>query len=221
MSLLNSYDIIEWKKVDTNKRICIMKKKASCEHDVSKSLSQNGTLTLKTVTKDDAGLYSLELFKDGMSLIEEETKLNIEVWVPKLTITENCDNGIVLTCNVENSYVEKFDWTLNGKSLSPTQAQFSGNNEKVTLKMTFKTSDTFVCIARSATKSVESAPKTLTCKADINWFLIGGIAVEGLLVLVLFVVICCICQKNRQGQQSLDEELPTMSTIQTEGETRL
>ncbi|KAK1167897.1 myelin-associated oligodendrocyte basic protein isoform X2 [Acipenser oxyrinchus oxyrinchus] len=117
-----------------------------------------------------------------MSLIEEETKLNIEVWVPKLTITENCDNGIVLTCNVENSYVEKFDWTLNGKSLSPTQAQFSGNNEKVTLKMTFKTSDTFVCIAKSATKSVESAPKTLTCK---------------------------------------DVELPIMSTIQTEGETRL
>ncbi|MGH0158441.1 UNVERIFIED_CONTAM: hypothetical protein FKN15_037871 [Acipenser sinensis] len=34
--------------------------------------------------------------------------------LPKLTIKENCDNGIVLTCNVDNNeYVKNFDWTLN------------------------------------------------------------------------------------------------------------
>ncbi|MGH0157604.1 UNVERIFIED_CONTAM: hypothetical protein FKN15_033966 [Acipenser sinensis] len=40
---------------------------------------------------------------------------NSQVRLPKLTIKENCDNGIVLTCNVDNNeYVKNFDWTLNG-----------------------------------------------------------------------------------------------------------
>ncbi|MBN3289196.1 CD2 protein, partial [Polypterus senegalus] len=197
---------IQWKNAE---HICKMKNGKPTGNCVLGSIESDGSLTVKNTKEGSNNDYVLHNYKDGKLLIKKTYKLHVVDPIPKPNIQFNC-TAKNAACNITYNKDLQFKWKLNGND----QAHMKS---KIYPLPSVISQVTLTCIVSFKDIQKESDSTDIKCKGDpptidLNWFLIGGIAGGGtVLIILLTITIYCYCRsKKRQRQAGESLDLPVL-----------
>ncbi|XP_045913722.1 T-cell surface antigen CD2-like isoform X1 [Micropterus dolomieu] len=176
-------------------------------------VSENGSLKLKSLSKNKTGRYTPEVHYQNGEAIPNLKSIQLcildPVQKPNLTISCSKNTHFTLTCNVsQQSKDNKFKWFQNNKELKDNKTALTRNAETVE-------KDSFKCEVSNLVSSKTSDPVVQHCYTQKSflyeelygieiWVFIavgGGVVV----LLMIIVIVCCITTRRRKHLQLKDE----------------
>ncbi|XP_036381461.1 T-cell surface antigen CD2-like [Megalops cyprinoides] len=137
----------------------------------SVNITADGSLQLKNLQMDGAGVYEAMVYDQNGRLCYNTTKpLCVMERVSKPSVSHKCsEDAVILTCNTKKSETDvTFEWSLNSQKIE-------GKVEKTfTVNGRPKPSDTYSCTARNKVGEEKSNDATIQCldvqmSASVTW----------------------------------------------------
>ncbi|XP_005902058.1 T-cell surface antigen CD2 [Bos mutus] len=197
-------DIVADIKWNRNKnKIARIKKDMPLHNETDKyDMFTNGTLKIKTLMRNDSGLYEVEVYdSNGVNLLSKKFDLKIQEMLSGPEINWICTNRTV-SCKVENGSNPKLELFLNMTRVKQDHGKL------ITYTWNTRWNKTFKCVASNHVDSKVSIEIAVCPDEGLDWYLIIGICVGGA-VFLLFValLIFYISRRKKQSRRRDDEEL--------------
>uniref|UniRef100_A0A672M2K9 Ig-like domain-containing protein n=1 Tax=Sinocyclocheilus grahami TaxID=75366 RepID=A0A672M2K9_SINGR len=175
---------------------------------------QTGSLTLKNISSEHAGLYELEI--NGAKLTSKTFSVSVYAHLPTPNITRDyCSSSsssssyCSLVCSVVNVGHVTLSWYKGNSLLSSISVSDLSISLSLPLEVEYQEKNSYSCVLNNPisnqtqhlniTELCQPCPVSLSYTVMIFQLLIPSAA--GSLLIVVSVVICCICRKCRKTGQ--------------------
>ncbi|MXQ79537.1 hypothetical protein E5288_WYG007106 [Bos mutus] len=188
-------DIVADIKWNRNKnKIARIKKDMPLHNETDKyDMFTNGTLKIKTLMRNDSGLYEVEVYdSNGVNLLSKKFDLKIQEMLSGPEINWICTNRTV-SCKVENGSNPKLELFLNMTRVKQDHGKL------ITYTWNTRWNKTFKCVASNHVDSKVSIEIAVCPDEGLDWYLIIGICVGGA-VFLLFVALLIFYISRRKKQ---------------------
>ncbi|XP_026128375.1 hepatocyte cell adhesion molecule-like [Carassius auratus] len=173
------------------------------------NVSEDGSLILENIQKDQSGEYKGVIYDaDGKLITETVQELCVlEPVAEPIVLVECVENGVNLNCTAVNVTEVVVSWMKNGKKANMTHAVLHISSSEL------KPGDTFSCtlrnqISKKSAKNVEpecsetdKSEKKYLFGLDLWWTLViltGGGGFLLILFIICLVCVSCCCRPNKR-----------------------
>ncbi|KAF7214744.1 T-cell surface antigen CD2 [Nothobranchius furzeri] len=208
---LQPKEMLKWKHKD---ELLFHRKAQKIVHGIKVNVTQNGSLQLPNVRKNEAGLYTSEVYNEnGRNTFEKKTRLCVLDPVTKPTLKFDCkESNVIFTCNYSKQSPDlRLEWLRDNK------VEKQWNKSPLNVKADDSKGGKFSC--RISNKASQQSSNTLTHECSMSvipglpetllgisiWIFVGG-GGGIVLLLIIIVIICCIRTKKRNSMRLKDEE---------------
>ncbi|XP_061106444.1 T-cell surface antigen CD2-like isoform X2 [Conger conger] len=125
----------------------------------------NGSLTMISTNKNDAGIYTMDLFnKDGNNIAARTIRLIVQDDISTPLVHSSCTVGgwVKLTCSLQTWDQVTIRWTV-----SPNYTLDNAMADKHSLYLQWQTPGHVVCVASNEVSQNSSLPISRTCRARL------------------------------------------------------
>ncbi|XP_053735560.1 T-cell surface antigen CD2-like isoform X2 [Synchiropus splendidus] len=165
---------------------------------------QNGSLTIASLTREDAGTYLLEGFdKDGNNISHRNFRIYVEAPVSTVRLTHQClENGEQnVSCDALGEGLS-YKWMLDGQNLTDSQLQ-SGSSTAKAITLKGGVSGRLACLV-SNNVSNQTAELQIE-KCEDYWPILVGVLVAVVLLLAIGGAVVFIYRKKQKGSTDTQE----------------